>query len=68
MSLMKFPRQCIRLYPEKFANTVANTGESGAKYLLLTFSHREVVFLLAVKVVAKLWNAEGKFLLGVWEK
>ena len=28
--LMKFPRQRIRSHTEKFANTVANTRESGA--------------------------------------
>src|SRR5262245_65768481 len=37
MCFMEFTRQCIRSHTEKFANTVANAGESGAKYLLLAF-------------------------------
>jgi hypothetical protein len=57
MSLMKFPRQCIRSHSEKFANTVSDPRESCAKHLLLSlFSYFDMRLRSAFEIIAKLWD------------
>ena len=41
--LVEFTRQCTRSYPEKFASTVANAGESSAKHVFLCLMIHVVV-------------------------